>query len=337
MKKIALFLSAVLALSAVFAAIPASAVNTEKIEGALYERLLSADDGDRFLIAVELTEHFDERSYMNAHADNGESKDVRASLVNAAEEFYAALNRGFAEKLGGFATVVEISTLTPVILCEAQKKDVLTLSEYDEVLYISAGEALFPDSVSGAASEQDPTQNGIEIAGLPQNEYRLLEGDLVVLLRPMTGDEFTAACPDLIPYRCEYTFHPIPPETSEPYPVYPVVRTRSVGSDPIATEDRVRSAKDDPEGPDPLLGIALLGDLNCDGKVQASDARLVLWCAAGLTQFGKRAPETETLANVGYEFLIAAADTDFDGKIKSRDARAVLRAAAKIESFVPGM
>ena len=186
MKKIALFLSAVLALSAVFAAIPASAVNTEKIEGALYERLLSADDGDRFLIAVELTEHFDERSYMNAHADDGEPKDVRASLVNAAEEFYAALNRGFAEKIGGFATVVEISTLTPVILCEAQKKDVLTLSEYDEVLYISAGEALFPDSVSGAASEQDPTQNGIEIAGLPQNECRLLEGDLLVLLRPMT-------------------------------------------------------------------------------------------------------------------------------------------------------
>ncbi|MBQ6165569.1 MAG: hypothetical protein IJK23_13945 [Clostridia bacterium] len=335
MKKIALFLSAVLALSAVFAAIPASAVNTEKIEGALYERLLSADDGDRFLIAVELTEHFDERSYMNAHADDGEPKDVRASLVNAAEEFYAALNRGFAEKIGGFATVVEISTLTPVILCEAQKKDVLTLSEYDEVLYISAGEALFPDSVSGAASEQDPTQNGIEIAGLPQNECRLLEGDLLVLLRPMTGDEFTAACPDLIPYRVENTFRVIPQGSTEPYPVYPYVR--SVGSDPIATEDRVRSAEDDPEGPDPLLGIALLGDLNCDGKVQASDARLVLWCAAGLTQFGKRAPETETLANVGYEFLIAAADTDFDGKIKARDARAVLRAAAKIEPFVPGM
>ena len=127
----------------------------------------------------------------------------------------------------------------------------------------------------------------------------------------------------------------VPRGSTEPYPVYPYVR--SVGSGPIATGDRVRSAEDDPEGPSPLLGIALLGDLNCDGKVQASDARLVLWCASGLTQFEKRAPETEALANVGYEYLIAAADADFDGKIKSRDARAVLRAAAKIEPFVPGM
>ena len=61
----------------------------------------------------------------------------------------------------------------------------------------------------------------------------------------------------------------------------------------------------------------LLGDVNNDGKVKATDARLALRAAARI----------EPLSEEDFPY----ADVDFDGKIKSGDARMILRAAARIE------
>ena len=61
------------------------------------------------------------------------------------------------------------------------------------------------------------------------------------------------------------------------------------------------------------------GDANCDGKVNASDARLVLRCAAKL----------ETID----ESFRHLADVNGDGRITASDARLILRAAAQLETL----
>ena len=61
------------------------------------------------------------------------------------------------------------------------------------------------------------------------------------------------------------------------------------------------------------------GDANMDGRVSASDARLVLRVSARLDKFN----ETQTLI----------CDLSNDGKISASDARKVLRVSAKLESF----
>ena len=64
---------------------------------------------------------------------------------------------------------------------------------------------------------------------------------------------------------------------------------------------------------------ALRGDVNEDGKVNSSDARLTLQCAAKVTSF------TDAQMIVG--------DVDGNGKINASDARTILRVAAKLETL----
>ncbi len=70
---------------------------------------------------------------------------------------------------------------------------------------------------------------------------------------------------------------------------------------------------DDPT-PDPLFG-----DIDFDGKVTASDARLALRRAVGL----------EAYAQGTNAFLVS--DVDFDGKVTASDARLILRGAVGLE------
>ena len=62
---------------------------------------------------------------------------------------------------------------------------------------------------------------------------------------------------------------------------------------------------------------SILGDVDNDGQVSASDARLVLRAAVGL----------EMLTNDQF----VSADTDFDDKISASDARMILRASVGLE------
>ena len=62
-----------------------------------------------------------------------------------------------------------------------------------------------------------------------------------------------------------------------------------------------------------------LGDVDGDGSITASDARLTLRCAVGLENYAKTSPE----------FL--AADVDFDETVTAGDARSILRAAVGLE------
>ena len=61
------------------------------------------------------------------------------------------------------------------------------------------------------------------------------------------------------------------------------------------------------------------GDANCDGSVNASDARYALRCAAAL----------ETVADA----FRYAVDVNEDGKINASDARRILRVVAQLEIF----
>ena len=67
--------------------------------------------------------------------------------------------------------------------------------------------------------------------------------------------------------------------------------------------------------------ICILGDVDCDGKVSAADARLVLRHSAKLTEISGLAAYS--------------ADADRDGDINSSDARQILRVSACIDSFTP--
>lgn len=61
------------------------------------------------------------------------------------------------------------------------------------------------------------------------------------------------------------------------------------------------------------------GDSNCDGKLNAADARFALRCAAAL----------ETVE----EFFMHAADVNEDGRITAADARQILRVVAQLDTF----
>lgn len=65
--------------------------------------------------------------------------------------------------------------------------------------------------------------------------------------------------------------------------------------------------------------VSVTGDLDSDGKVTASDARLILRAAAGLEDYK--------------DAYFVAADVDSDGKISAADARTTLRVSANIEYF----
>jgi hypothetical protein len=67
------------------------------------------------------------------------------------------------------------------------------------------------------------------------------------------------------------------------------------------------------------LTLAVLGDIDGDGKVLASDARQVLRHAAKLTTLG----ELEQLS----------ANTDGEAGVKASDARIILRVAAKLQTL----
>ena len=60
-----------------------------------------------------------------------------------------------------------------------------------------------------------------------------------------------------------------------------------------------------------------LGDLDFDGLITASDARLALRAAVGLEDFDA--------------LLVSVGDVDFDGKVTAADARKILRAAVQLE------
>lgn len=72
----------------------------------------------------------------------------------------------------------------------------------------------------------------------------------------------------------------------------------------------------------PSETAVMMGDVNLDGKITASDARAVLRISAKLD------------SSEGISML--SVDTDNNGKITSADARTVLRVAAKVGSFSCG-
>lgn len=77
---------------------------------------------------------------------------------------------------------------------------------------------------------------------------------------------------------------------------------------------------DNPDNPDvPDIPDPLFGDVDFDGAVTASDARLAL----------RRAVELEDYAEDSDAFFVS--DVDFDGKVTASDARAILRAAVGLE------
>ena len=69
----------------------------------------------------------------------------------------------------------------------------------------------------------------------------------------------------------------------------------------------------------PIAPGGMKGDVNLDGKVDATDARLALRAAAKL----------DTLTGQAF----TNADVDGSGIINAEDARKILRVAAKLESF----
>ena len=69
----------------------------------------------------------------------------------------------------------------------------------------------------------------------------------------------------------------------------------------------------------------LLGDVDGNGKVESSDARLALRASVRLSN----EPSDVTEGTVGY----MAADYDQNGKVESSDARCILRAAVKLDPF----
>ena len=66
------------------------------------------------------------------------------------------------------------------------------------------------------------------------------------------------------------------------------------------------------------VSLALLGDINCDGEVGVSDARLALRKAVGLDDLD--------------QCRFHAADTNFDNEISVADARTILRIAVQLET-----
>ena len=67
--------------------------------------------------------------------------------------------------------------------------------------------------------------------------------------------------------------------------------------------------------------VILLGDVDCDGTVSASDARLALRAAVGLEQYGE-----DTYQHI-------AANVESNDNLSSSDARLILRAAVGLEKL----
>ena len=65
--------------------------------------------------------------------------------------------------------------------------------------------------------------------------------------------------------------------------------------------------------------MVIIGDVNCDGKVNASDARFALRVSAKLEKTD--------------DYTGAAADVDGNSKVTAADARTILRVAAKLDTF----
>lgn len=99
---------------------------------------------------------------------------------------------------------------------------------------------------------------------------------------------------------------------------YPVELTKHYENEQVATGDSLYIYFHD--GISDEIPICLMGDVNCDGKITASDARLVLRHSANLSFLE------------GYEVL-AAANVDNDPLISAADARLILRASAQIENM----
>ena len=72
---------------------------------------------------------------------------------------------------------------------------------------------------------------------------------------------------------------------------------------------------------EPVTPAATPGDVDADGKVTASDARLALRCAVGLEEY----------ASGSAQFL--ACDVDRDDRVTASDARLILRAAVGLETL----
>lgn len=98
---------------------------------------------------------------------------------------------------------------------------------------------------------------------------------------------------------------------------YPVELTKHYENEQVMTGDLLYISFYDRVSDE--IPICLMGDVNCDGKVSAADARLVLRHSANLTFLD------------GYAFF--AADVDCDTGISAADARLILRASAQIDKI----
>lgn len=88
--------------------------------------------------------------------------------------------------------------------------------------------------------------------------------------------------------------------------------TGAKGSESLATKDVLVNGN-------VSYTIIVLGDIDCNGKISATDARRVLRIATKLDKVD--------------DMLLLAADADGNGKYTAVDARIVLRVATKLESF----
>ena len=87
-----------------------------------------------------------------------------------------------------------------------------------------------------------------------------------------------------------------------------------------ALDDNGNPVRNRPDGSfykAPNTDTVMLGDIDIDGKITATDARLALRSAVGLENFG--------------DTKVVAADVNKDGSVTSSDARLILRAAVGLE------
>ena len=84
--------------------------------------------------------------------------------------------------------------------------------------------------------------------------------------------------------------------------------------------------------------VVISGDVNCDGKVTAADARKALRVSASLDSLPPEllftGSSSDTIHGTGYMANISAVAADFNrsGDITAADARLILRNAAKLDT-----
>lgn len=100
--------------------------------------------------------------------------------------------------------------------------------------------------------------------------------------------------------------------------IYPVELTKHYENEQVATGDSLYIYFHDKVSDE--IPICLMGDVNCDGKVSAADARLVLRHSANLSILE------------GYA-VMAAANVNYDPWVNAADARLILRVAAQMEKM----